>query len=132
MYVDIIVNENAETIQITKYEIEYACHYVTGNKYLISFAYVHKHLRIRIKNKLNGDLAIRINNLVISKEQSPLTVKEKDWANSFCQNLLELSEKDTERLSSLLAEDFQKRFSSNKKMLALIKTTKLSTPMKNE
>lgn len=114
MSVDIYSPESGsgKPVSITKYDIEYACHLTTGNIFLRRFAQamapqISNYAEI---NNLNGDLAIRLNNLALSKGGTPLTTKEKAWASSFCQNSPELSAQAGDRLVELLAEDFQKRF----------------------
>lgn len=115
MSVDIHVGD-PQPINITKYDIEYACHLVTGNTFLRRFAQamapqISHYAEL---NNLNGDLAIRLNNLALSKGGPPLNSKEKAWASSFCQSLPDLAATTGDRLPSLLAEDFQKRFGGNR------------------
>lgn len=115
MSVDISVDDGA-TVNITKYDIEYACHLVTGNTFLRRFAQamapqISHYAEL---NNLNGDLAIRLNNLALAKGGPPLNSKEKAWASSFCQNLPDLASHTGDRLPTLLAEDFQKRFGGKK------------------
>jgi hypothetical protein len=115
MQVDIHTGEGSP-INITKYDLEHICFQLTGNFFLRRFAqamapeisaYAEKH-------NLNGDLAIRINNLALANGGPPLNSREKSWANSFCQSVSDLSDYAGERLPSLLAEDFQKRFGGKK------------------
>jgi hypothetical protein len=113
-----ILASDGQTVNITKYDIEYACHTVTGNVFLRRFATamaveVSKYAET---HKLNGDLAIRLNNLAIAKGGLPLNSKERSWANSFCQNLSDISSYAGDRLPALLAEDFEKRFSGKKQV----------------
>lgn len=116
MAVDITVNDQSNPVNITKYDIEYACHTITGNTYLRRFAQaMSKEIsEYAANNNLNGDLAIRLNNLALSKGGPPLNSVEKAWANSFCQNRTDISSYAGDRLASLLAEDFQKRFGNKK------------------
>ncbi len=116
MSVDIIVSDSPNPINITKYDIEYSCHQVTGNTYLRRFAEaMSKEISLYAqKEKLTGDLAIRLNNLAISKGGAPLSSVELAWASSFCQNRVDLSQLAGERIATLLAEDFQKRFGNKK------------------
>jgi hypothetical protein len=128
MSVDITVQGSPHPINITKYDIEYSCHNVTGNWYLRRFAEaMSKEIsEYAARNNLNGDLAIRLNNLAISKGGPPLNTLELAWASSFCQNRVDLSSLASERLATLLAEDFQKRFGNKKKKESLAKEKNLS------
>lgn len=118
MSVDIKVQNSPNPIPITKYDIEYACHMTTDNTYLRRFAEVMSKevSEYALKKNLNGDLAIRLNNLAISKGGPPLNSVELAWASSFCQNRVDLSSlAGVLRIATLLAEYFQKRFGNKKK-----------------
>lgn len=108
-----IITEDGSTITITKYDLIYACNQVCKHKYLRRIA---EALALPIgsfaeKKGLNGDLAIGLNNNLVAKGEAPLTTKEKAWANSFCQNMPNLEQVAGDRIPSLLAEDFNRRFS---------------------
>lgn len=119
MAVDIICNDG-NMVQITKYDLCYACYLATGNDYLRRFAEAMAIpiCRYAEKNNLNGDLAIKLNTMALAKEESPLSTKEKAWANSFCQRIENLEEYAGPRIPLLLAADYQKRFSNKKSSTA--------------
>jgi len=116
MGVDIHVGD-PRPIVITKYDIEYACYTVTNNILLRRFAQAMapQISEYAEQNNLSGDLAIRLNTLAMSKGGPPLNSKEKAWASSFCQCIFDLASVTGDRLPTLLAEDFQKRFGGKKK-----------------
>jgi hypothetical protein len=111
MSVTLKVSDNEE-ITLTKYDLEYACHITFHNKFLRRIA---QHLAINIcqfaeKNHLSGDLAIKLNNIALTKTENPgvLTTKERAWACSFVQEVDNLSTLASPRLTLLLAEDYNK------------------------
>ena len=126
-----IVTESKDIVQITKYDISYACHRVTGNQYTRRLAQA---MAIPIsqyaeKNNLNGDLAQKLNNMALANGENPLNTKEKSWASSFCQGVSNLETRSSERIPKLLAEDYQKRFGKKKAPTAKEKKESL-TPRK--
>jgi len=111
-----ISDPDGNPVSVSKKDLVYACYSVTRNEYIRRFA---EGMAIPIstiaeKNKLMGDLGVRLNNMVIAKGEPCLTPKERAWASSFCQNVENLSTYAGERVPLLLAEDFLKRFSSKK------------------
>lgn len=112
MSVDLLSPEGTP-ISLTKYDLQCACQVACKNKFLRRIA---KGLAKEIgyfaeKNKLNGDLAIKLNNNLVAAGEPPLTTKEKAWASSFCQNLANLeSLSGGNRVPTLLAQDYQERF----------------------
>lgn len=112
MAVDIL-DEDGKNVNLTKYDLQYACYQVTKNRHLRRFAQA---LAIPIceyaeANGLAGDLSNKLNILAMAKENgTPLNFKERAWACSFCQNVNNLQEYAGDRVPALLAEDYQKRF----------------------
>lgn len=102
---------------IEKRNLTSACSLVTGNAYIRRIA---ETLAIQIgdfaqKNKLAGELAYRINNKVKAETGNNLSEKEMAYCSSFSQAIPNLAEITSERLSKLLAEDYQRRFENKKK-----------------
>jgi hypothetical protein len=114
MSIDLVVDN--EIIAISKWDLEYSCQRATGNKYLRRFAQAMAKdiCSYAEKQGLAGDLANRLNNLAVASNQPILTSKEKAWSCSFAQNLPQLEVLSSERIPSLLAEDYQRRFAGNK------------------
>lgn len=114
MSVDLLV-EDGKTIQITKFDLEYACQYATKHTFLrrLAQAMAKDISYYAERNCLIGDLAKRLNNAAVAKGEAPLTIKERAWANSFCQELPDLENMTGPRIPTLLAEDYQKRFKNS-------------------
>lgn len=116
MGIDLTVEK--EIITLTKYDLQYACQTATGNKFLRRIAQflAKKICTFAEKNSLSGDLAVKLNNAAIAKENSagPLNQKEKAWACSFVQEVDDLSTLASPRLVSLLAEDYNKNLANRK------------------
>jgi hypothetical protein len=96
---------------VTKRDLAYYYQQATGNTFLHRLA---EHLSTNIsqyaeKNNIDGDLATRLNNYVLTKKESPLTPKERAWASSFNQKNPELANV-SERMLGIMAQDFKERF----------------------
>lgn len=117
MGVELKVSEK-EVITLTKYDLQYACQTATGNKFLRRVAQflAKKICTFAEKNSLSGDLAVKLNNMAIAKENyaGPLNQREKAWACSFVQEVDDLSTLASPRLVSLLAEDYNKNLANKK------------------
>lgn len=95
-----------------------ACNLVTGHKFIRRIA---ETLALNIgqfahKNKLMGELGYRINNKYKADTGDSLNEKELAYCSSFSQTIPDLSVLVSERLSRLLAEDYQKRFENKKRI----------------
>lgn len=105
-------------VELTKYDLEYACHLATKNKFLRRIAQflAPQICSLAEANGIPGDLAVKLNNLAIAKENStgPLSTKEKAWACSFVQEVDNLSKLASPRLVALLAEDYNKNLANKK------------------
>jgi len=82
------VDDKLTSIVITKNDLLFHYNRVMGNKYLRRLA---ETLRDPIsifaqKYGLRGDLAQKVNNLLIAKGKNPLTPKQKAWCSSFNSN----------------------------------------------
>lgn len=102
---------------LTKRNILLAYAAVTNNMYIRRLA---ESLAINIGEfaenfSLSGELAQRINTSLKAETGEVLTQKEVAWCSSFSQNIPDLSERSSERLVRLLADDYKKRFESKKK-----------------
>lgn len=100
--------------EITKRDLVNSYSLVAKNNYLRRLAEAMAEMigQFAQKNGLNGELAKRIEGTVRAAGEPSLTTKEKAWCSSFSQavdNLDELS--GSERLSKLLHQDYDKRFS---------------------
>jgi hypothetical protein len=71
-----------------------------------------------VKKGLDGDLADRLNNKLLAKEGSSFTQLERSWARSFSQKVVDLASHSSERLTVLLAEDYNERFIQKPKKTA--------------
>lgn len=100
-----------------KRNIMTACNVVTGNIYIrrIAETLAKEIGEFAYTNKLAGELAYRINNKLKADTGESLNEKEMAYCSSFSQVIPDLSERTSERLSRLLAEDYQKRFENRKK-----------------
>jgi predicted RNA-binding protein Jag len=67
------------------------------------------------KRALDGDLADRLKNKQIAKDGSSLTKADRAWANSFSQQIIDLASYSSEKLTILLAEDYNERFNQKLK-----------------
>jgi len=102
---------------IEKRNIIDACNLVTGHKFIRRIA---ETLALQIgnfayRNKLVGELGYRINNKFKAETGENLNEKELAFCSSFSQAIPNISEITSERLSKLLAEDYQKRFETKRK-----------------
>lgn len=107
-----VKTEDGSYTTITKYDLTIACKAATKHTFLRRVAEAMA-LEIGMyaeKANYNGDLAIKLNNELVANNQPPLSTKEKAWASSFNQNLPKLEEYAGERIPSLLAQDYRKRF----------------------
>ncbi len=75
------------------------------------------------ENKLQGDLAVQLNNIRLADGESPLTPKQKAWASSFNQNNPELETGDLLLVAQLLAKDFQNKFKQKRQPLKKAKSS---------
>lgn len=105
--------ELANGITIQKKNLLAAYKYVTDNEYLRRLA---ETLAVKIgtfaeKQNLRGELANSIDLILKAQDGGTLTQKEAAWCSSFSQSIPNLSELSSERLTKLLAEDYNKRFS---------------------
>lgn len=97
---------------ISKRDLLNAYNLATGNNYLRRLG---EFLAIPIgqyaeANSLSGELSQRINTYLQSKGESLLSEKESAWCSSFSQKIPNLKELSSDRLSGLLAQDYQSRF----------------------
>ena len=117
MSVEIEDRQKNEKTEIKKSDLLYICNKICGHKFLRRLAVsMAKHICLFAESKnLEGDLAMRLNNLLTAKGEIRLNNKEKAWANSFCQEIDNLETLSSERLPKLLAEDYNQRFSKVKK-----------------
>lgn len=107
---------------IEKRNIIDACNLVAGHKFIRRIA---ETLALQIgnfayKHKLPGELAFRINNKLKADKGESLDEKEMAFCSSFSQAIPNLSEISSERLSQLLAEDYQRRFENKKKSKEIV------------
>nr|YP_010700506.1 putative group II intron reverse transcriptase/maturase mat2 [Strombomonas costata]WCH63589.1 putative group II intron reverse transcriptase/maturase mat2 [Strombomonas costata] len=102
---------------IEKRNLVNACMSVTGHQYIrrMAEAMAPQIGLFANKNKLNGELAARINNKLRAETGNNLTELEMAYCSSFSQSIPNLEEIASERLAKLLAEDYQKRFENKKK-----------------
>lgn len=94
-----------------------ACNTVTGHKFIRRIA---ETLALSIgkfayNNKLVGELGYRINNKLKAEKGESLNELELAYCSSFSQAISNLEEVTSERLSKLLAEDYQRRFEKQRK-----------------
>ncbi len=99
-------------VDITKQDIGYAYQKVTKNPYLrrLAEALAKEISEYAESQGLSGDLAKKINNRLQANQQNLLTPKERAWASSFCQEIPGLENLASDRLPSLLSQDYQSRF----------------------
>lgn len=110
---------------IEKKNILSACKLITGHQYIrrIAEALAAEIGEFAYRNNLRGELANRINNRLRADTGSNLTDVEMSYCSSFSQNITHLSEiTGSDRLSKLLAQDYQRRFEH--KRASLIKEDK--------
>lgn len=94
-----------------------ACMMVTGHKFIRRIA---ETIAVQIgtfaySNRLIGELGLRISNKLKAETGESLDEKELAFCSSFSQAIPNLSEITSERLSRLLAEDYQRRFEGKTK-----------------
>jgi hypothetical protein len=108
--------EDGNATILTKYDLMVASQSVTKNRFIRRFAkgMAKEISQFAEKNKLNGDLAIKLNNDLVASGEPPLSVKEKAWASSFCQIIPDLEDWCGQRIPTLLAKDYRTRFLENK------------------
>lgn len=102
---------------VSRRDLLYAYENVTGNKFLRRLA---ETLAIKIsqyaeKHGLRGDLARRLDNKSKAEKGESLTPKELAWCSSFCQWIPDLETHSGSRVATLLADDYNSRFSKAKK-----------------
>lgn len=98
---------------IEKRNIVSACNLVTGHQYIrrIAEALAPEIGKYANKNNLKGELATRINNRLKAETGENLTHIEMSYCSSFSQSISNLAEiTGSERLTKLLAEDYQRNF----------------------
>lgn len=102
---------------IDKRNVVNACNLVIGNQYIrrIAETLAKQIGEFALKNKLAGELAYRINNRFKAETGSSLSEIEMAYCSSFSQSIPDLAEITSERLSKLLAEDYQERFENKRK-----------------
>jgi len=108
-------NSQGISTTITKGDLIYACQNSLGHKFLRKIAekYATQISKFATKNRLDGDLAIRLNNIAKLEDMHPLDTTERAWANSFNQGNKEC-DSEFPRVSKLLAMDYKMRFEKNK------------------
>lgn len=80
---------------------------------------------------LHGELAKRIESIVLASGEPPLTSKEKAWCSSFSQAIDDLDKKaGSDRLTKLLHQDYDKRFGKKQKQSG--NADNKSAPNKNQ
>lgn len=106
-----------EGICMEKRNIVDACNTVTGHKFIrrIAETLAPQIGRFAYNNKLVGELGYRINNKLKAEKGESLSELELAYCSSFSQVIPNLNEITSERLSKLLAEDYQIRFEKQKK-----------------
>lgn len=107
----------SENVKLDKKTLMDTCYYVTNNYFIRRIAEakaadIGKFAEI---NKLQGELAQRINNKHQAQTGSSLSDKELAYCSSFSQSIPNLSEITSPRLAQLLADDYTRRFDKNKK-----------------
>lgn len=112
-----VLNEKNEQVSLSKLDLMAAYRRVTGNNFLRRLA---ETLAVEISqfaeaNGLRGELATRINNKLLVAKQVPLNDREMAWASSYCQGVPNLAQLSSDRLPSLLAEDYSQRFNAKPK-----------------
>jgi hypothetical protein len=103
-----ILDEHGCKITVTKNDLVFIYKKVTNNSFLRRLA---ESLAVNIcmfaeYRNLSGDLANKINTKLISKKEPPLTLKERAWCSSFCQNIVNFEILSSERLQIELANDY--------------------------
>jgi len=104
-------------IVIQKYDLMACYRRVTGNLFIRRLA---EGMALEIgmyaeSQGLNGDLALKINNGLVAKNEPSLTTREKAWCSSFCQNLPHLDQYAGNRVPVLLAANLQERIKNQNK-----------------
>lgn len=101
----------------TKRDLISSYQLVTGNNYIrrLAEAMASTIGTYAEANGLRGELATRIETQYRGETGETLSHKELAWCSSFSQSLPDLTERSSERLVKLLAADYNKRFSANKK-----------------
>mmetsp|Transcript_9508 Transcript_9508/g.27195 ORF Transcript_9508/g.27195 Transcript_9508/m.27195 type:complete len:216 (-) Transcript_9508:3072-3719(-) len=101
-----LLREDGTEVYIRKENILYEYRFATGNNFIRRLAetLATDISKFAEKNELNGDLSQKMNNSLLRRGETPLSLKERAWCNSFNQNNTTL-EKETglKRLPSLLA-----------------------------
>jgi len=103
-----VLNEEGQKIQMAKDVLFYEYQFITKNTYLRRFA---KTIATEISkfaelNKLDGDLARKINTNLLVKNDKTLDIIERAWCSSFNYNNPDIYEyPQLERIPTLLAQD---------------------------
>jgi hypothetical protein len=107
-----ILNTKGEEIIIRKDDLMYEYRFATGNNFLRRLAdtMASEISQFAEKNELDGEIAQKINNLVLREGDAPLSLIERAWCSSFNQNNPDLSNNEnTKRVAILLAKDLYER-----------------------
>lgn len=106
-----------EEAKLDKRTLVQTCLYITKHQYIrrIAEAKAAEIGRFAEINKLQGELAQRINNKYMAETGLTLSDKELAYCSSFSQSIPNLEEITSSRLSKLLAEDYTRRFDKNKR-----------------
>lgn len=99
-----------------KRNIVNACSVATGHQFIRRIAETLAKIigEFAYNNRLKGELAYRINNRLKAESGECLNEKEMAFCSSFSQVIPDLAEITSERLTRLLAEDYHKRFDTQK------------------
>lgn len=106
-----LYEDKNSSLEITKADMLYLYKKTYKNEFIRRLA---ESLCIEISNYaekqgLHGDLAKKVNILLAKNQEPPLSRIEAAWCSSFCQGCPKLATKSN-RLNSLLAEDYTSRF----------------------
>lgn len=123
-----VKDDTGSPVFLSKYDLQVACQQACKNRLLRRIAKaLAKEIGIFAeRNHLNGDLAIKLNNDLLAKGESPLTSKEKAWASSFSQTISNLEVFCGPRVPALLARDYNRRFGDPQ-----VKKNQRSKPQQN-
>lgn len=116
MYVEVKAKDDT-MIKVTKGDLFTYYKEITGNRFLRRMAeYLAPDIAAMAeRNGLQGELAPKLEtDLIDLGDETPLTPKEKAWANSFCQGVEGLERLASPRLKKLLYLDYQQRFGSKR------------------
>lgn len=77
-----------KSIEVKKYDLEYSCYAVTGNKYIRRLAETMRDgiSHFAEKHQLIGDLGLQINNRYLAASNPGLTRRQLAWCSSFNQS----------------------------------------------